>query len=348
MSLLRDIESFRAASNAIFGGSGGGETPFQDWRHTAQLYRTALMEEKQAVDAVIAANQDEFSQKKARELNDALVKEYDSLVLSVKRELRKSLEKARESTVQRVQAISNAVPDEEMLRILELFSKRESLSAEELAYAAEKMKSCYPALRLLSEMGKRSNVLFPAIPGEGEMLQKIDECVELCEKQLESIGEKSLSLSTLSYIFYNSEAGYRSLAAVDEMGGAINLQQQEATETAGIEYQATDSTGDDGRTLYAEFVSCGESLDELAAAFHVRPEDILSVNPGISAGGLRSGQKVYIPSTHCRVGTGKGCVNPNQILRLVEFLEPGEEPEPPGREVELTANMPKKSGKEKK
>lgn len=287
------------------------------WRKNCAVIRQAVM----SVKAV-------FEAEKKRMWGDLKADAYFKAIEPLQANYNFVLEQARTMMKNELKSVLNAkreqlskcldAPTEDDLRLLNVLNLRTSLSASELAAAADKLNGNINGLRALGDIARRSGLSFPDYGN----LDRISHDLEAAERFANTM-IKNVDSSDPTYferMFYDHTELI--MPQFEDVDTDFFTTAQEAVVPSGFAPSSPVSEIPVGKQANAcrVYLTGSESLLCLASQFNCTIAAIKEANPGIDIHNLGGVESIVIPATKFSIVESRGYSRADQVVPT--YLEP--------------------------
>ncbi len=278
------------------------------WHERACLTRNALLLAKEAYERDLAELRETYTPKAFAERRQEADTQYRGLVDVARKRIVDDLEVVLESKRQQFDR-SNSAPSEEVLRLLQTLSMRDTLTVGEVAAISGKLENNIPGMRLLKDICSRHGITIPDIGDPAEFERMMTAAQQFAEDRLACLDTDPKDLGYKEKLFWErpGEGEDRYFFGALDAQGFTSEQVQEATEAAQRPTWTPPATTGDDQTgtaandgagdVWAEVTVRHGSLYSLARQFHVTEQQVRDANPGKYLDSLYPGEKILVPST---------------------------------------------------
>ena len=227
-----------------------------------------------------------YSAKEFDRRREALDHEYNEIVRIAKAKCLEDLEDVLNGKREQFDKSCGA-PTEEQLRLLQVLSMRNNVTETEIRMTAAKMNDNIPALRLLAEIAKKHDVLFPNIGDADELDAAISSAEGFAKEMIDSIGvvdDQKLTYQQFSFWRHPDTATVADsfFAPLDESIFVAQQQKQEKPTKA---------------NAVKVYLRGDEYLAGIADQFGIDSEEIRKANPDRSDfSSFNNGDTLIIPA----------------------------------------------------
>lgn len=326
---------------ATAAGNPNKEKTLDAWQRRAIAVRAALLNIKgdfaKELDELSATYSPQVFEEKRKTVDEDYKALRDIAIKKVSDDLQNVLNAKRAQYDK-----CSGAPSAEDLRLLEALNMRSSLSIAEIAAVSGKFNGNVQAVRLLRDIARKHDIVFPDIGGPEEFEEQLERAEQFSADHFAEIDTDTDQLNYKGRLFWtcpgDGEAQYfygtldnQSFTA-EQITDATNEAQRE-TATRSTAPKATETGEGEPLEMWAEVKTNGlQDLSTIAMQFHVSTEQIRQANPGKDLSRLYKGDSIYVPSTKFafQPDASGGHVQPEDVKAVPRPIYP--EPAGPGGE----------------
>ncbi len=241
------------------------------WHERACLTRNALLLAKEAYERDLAELRETYTPKAFAERRQEADTQYRGLVDVARKRIVDDLEVVLESKRQQFDR-SNSAPSEEVLRLLQTLSMRDTLTVGEVAAISGKLENNIPGMRLLKDICSRHGITIPDIGDPAEFERMMTAAQQFAEDRLACLDTDPKDLGYKEKLFWErpGEGEDRYFFGALDAQGFTSEQVQEATEAAQRPTWTPPATTGDDQTGTAANDGAGDVWAEVTVRHGIR------------------------------------------------------------------------------
>ncbi len=291
---------------ATAAGNPNREKTLDAWQRRAITVRGAMLNIKADYQKELDDLRTTYSPQVFEEKRKTVDEDYKTLRNLAIKKVSDDLQNVLDSKRAQYDKCSGA-PSAEDLRLLEALNMRSSLSIAEIAAVSGKFNGNVQAIRVLRDIAKKHDIVFPDIGGPEEFDEQLERAEQFSADHFAEIDTDTDQLNYKARLFWTlpggGEAQYfysaldnQSFTAEQLTDATTKAQQETATRSTAL--KATETNEGQPLEMWAEVKTNGQQdLSTIAMQFHVSTEQIRQANPGKDLSRLYKGDSIYVPST---------------------------------------------------